>query len=80
MIIEHAPPPGLTDAAMALDCAIEALEARAAETDTASPEGALIRDSLETLQAIRAQRGCEHFDSAVTDGRLTTLIDVIVFG
>jgi hypothetical protein len=33
-----------------------------------------------TLQAIADQQGCEHFDPAVKDGKLTSLIDVVVFG
>jgi len=36
--------------------------------------------AIETLQMVAAQRGCEHFDSSVNDGKLTTLMDVIVFG
>jgi hypothetical protein len=33
-----------------------------------------------TLRMLFDQRGCEDFDGAVEDGRLTTLCDVIVFG
>lgn len=36
--------------------------------------------AIATIEMIRAQRGCEHFDSAVDDGRLTSLIDIVVFG
>jgi hypothetical protein len=32
------------------------------------------------VQAILKQKGCEGFDGAVSDGKLTTLIDVVVFG
>lgn len=32
------------------------------------------------IETLLAQRGCEHFDSAISDGYLTTLCDVIVFG
>jgi hypothetical protein len=42
-----------------------------------------IRDvwrAIDTAHAITSQRGCEGFDPAVTDGKLTTLIDVVVFG
>lgn len=66
--------------AEAIDKAIEALQMQAAETDTASPQGHLWRLALDVIEAIRDQRGCEHFDPAVRDGRLTTLIDVIMFG
>jgi hypothetical protein len=42
-----------------------------------------IRDlwrALETLHRVVQQRGCETFDSGVTDGKLTTLCDIAVFG
>jgi hypothetical protein len=42
-----------------------------------------IRDlwrAINTLQMVQAQEGCEHFDKAVTDGKLTSLVDVVVFG
>jgi hypothetical protein len=32
------------------------------------------------LQRIVAQRGCEHFGPAVTDGKLTHLIDIVIDG
>jgi len=64
----------------ALEEAREALKARAMETDTASPEGHRARIALATINALLEQRGCEHFDRAVEDGRLVTLCDVIVFG
>ena len=36
---------------------------------------------LGTVQAIMMQRGCEDFDPAVrSDGKLTHLMDVIIFG
>jgi len=35
---------------------------------------------VATLEAILAQRGCEHFDPAVSDGRLTRLMDIVIFG
>jgi hypothetical protein len=60
----------------ALEIAREALEQRATETD---PKGHLMRLALDTLDALLAQRGCEHFDSA-GDGSLTDLCDIIVFG
>lgn len=37
-------------------------------------------NAIATLQGIVDQRGCEHFDPAVRDGKLTTLIDVIMVG
>jgi hypothetical protein len=36
--------------------------------------------AIKVLHAVHEQKGCEHFDPAVTDGKLTTLMDVIVFG
>jgi hypothetical protein len=35
---------------------------------------------LATLAALLAQQGCEHFDPAVTDGWLTHLCDIAIFG
>lgn len=32
------------------------------------------------VQDIIKQRGCEHFDPAVSNGKLTSLIDIIVLG
>ena len=64
----------------ALETAIEVLRARAAETDTASPEGHAVRCAIETIDMLLAQRGCEHFDSGLENGNLTTLCDLIVFG
>jgi hypothetical protein len=34
----------------------------------------------DAISAMLDQRGCEGFDPAVTDGRLTTLMDVIIHG
>ena len=68
------------DTATALNIARDLLFQRAAETDTASPEGTRLRNALTVVEAILAQRGCEHHDPAVQDGRLTTLVDVIVWG
>ena len=39
-----------------------------------------LRLAIDTLQMIAKQRGCEHFDPAVSDGKLTTLIGSVVFG
>jgi hypothetical protein len=39
-----------------------------------------LRRALMLLQALREQQGCEHFDVSCTDGRLTTLCDIIMFG
>jgi len=64
----------------AIDIAIEILTERAAETDTASPEGFRARGALGVLEMIRDQQGCEHFDPAVRDGKLTHLMNVIIFG
>ena len=37
--------------------------------------------SLETIDAMLKQRGCEHFDSSVEEtGLMTDLMDVIMFG
>jgi hypothetical protein len=38
-----------------------------------------IAAAMDTLIAIDAQMGCEHFEPG-GDGSLTTLIDIIVFG
>lgn len=37
-------------------------------------------EAMKVLRAILDQRGCEHFDPAVDDGRLTSLMDVVIFG
>ena len=42
-----------------------------------------VPDAEEVLKALEAmvnQRGCEHFDPACTDGKLTHLIDIIING
>lgn len=39
-----------------------------------------IEIAASVLHMIRAQRGCEHMDSAVTDGYMTHLMDVIIYG
>jgi hypothetical protein len=36
--------------------------------------------ALATLAALLAQQGCEHFDAGCTDGRLTHLCDIAIFG
>jgi hypothetical protein len=59
--------------------AIEALHAQAAETDPASPEGSKTRAAIDTLEMIRDQGSVEHFDPNC-GGRLTSLIDIIIFG
>jgi hypothetical protein len=63
----------------ALETAIEALLVAASKTDTASPQGSKIRAAITTLEMIRDQKGCEHFDRGC-NGPLTDLIDIIVFG
>jgi hypothetical protein len=35
--------------------------------------------ALDVLGRVRGQKDCEHFDPACTDGKLTTLCDVVVF-
>jgi hypothetical protein len=35
---------------------------------------------IERLEAVLNQRGCEHFDPAVTDGLLTHLCDIVIDG
>jgi len=67
---------------------LKALHLRAAETDTASPEGSRVRAAITTLEMIRDQRGCEEIGirglfphmSHGRSGKLVDLIDVIVFG
>ena len=49
-------------------------------------ESLLVTDTDDSLQAAKMlmavldQRGCEHLDPAITDGRLTHLIDILVYG
>ena len=68
------------DTAEALELCADLLREQCEATDTASPEGHLYRCALATVEAVLAQRGCESFDPAVKDGKLTTLCDVAVFG
>lgn len=35
--------------------------------------------AIDVIGQILAQRGCEHFDPACDDGKLTTLIDIILY-
>lgn len=62
----------------------ETCAALAAETGWAEPSDVIeIRDlwrALAVIANIRNQRGCEVHDPAVTDGKLTTLIDIVVNG
>jgi hypothetical protein len=45
----------------------------------AKPEA--VRDIADVLQMIIDQQGCEHLDGGtITDGRLTTFMDVVIFG
>jgi hypothetical protein len=60
----------------AIEAAISCLETALAVAD----EGPELEAKLATLRMIYEQRGCEHFDPAVKDGRLTTLMDVVIFG
>jgi hypothetical protein len=65
----------------AIEEALGALHERAAQTDTASPEGSRARAAITTLEMIRDQRGLEHYGAdARPNGRLTDLVDTIVFG
>jgi len=63
---------------------VKAIITRDGTTDTFDIEEAIsLRDlwrALQTVNMIIEQQGCEHFDSAVKDGKLTTLIDVVVGG
>lgn len=61
----------------ALEEALIVLQEQAAETDTASPEGWRARCAIETITALIAQRGCEHFGEG---DKLTDLCDVVIFG
>lgn len=43
----------------------------------------LIRDTwraIEYAQSMLAQKGCEGFDPAISDGELTSLIDLVIVG
>jgi hypothetical protein len=42
--------------------------------------GMVDREAARVLLAIFEQRGCEDFDPAVRDGRLTTLMDIVIYG
>jgi hypothetical protein len=35
---------------------------------------------VDALTAMVNQRGCEHFDAGVEDGKLTTLMDIVIHG
>jgi hypothetical protein len=35
---------------------------------------------VDALEMMVEQRGCEHFDPSVIDGKLTTLMDVVIHG
>jgi hypothetical protein len=39
-----------------------------------------VNNVVERLKAILKQKGCEHFDSACADGKLTHLIDIVIDG
>jgi hypothetical protein len=61
------------DAAVAIANAIEFLKEREGSSR--------VNETILRLQEILDQRGCEHFDPYVeNDGRLTSLIDVIIDG
>jgi hypothetical protein len=63
----------------ALEEAIEALEIRASETDTASPEGHRARLAIEHLRRMLAQKGLDVFKNG-DDGTLPDFCDVVIFG
>lgn len=54
------------------------------DTDAYDIEQAiLIRDTwraIEYAQSMLAQKGCEGFDPAISDGELTSLIDLVIVG
>ncbi len=63
------------DTESALHMAIELIDrSGVAETD---PDAAA---TVARLQQILDQKGCENFDPACADGKLTTLCDVIITG
>lgn len=69
----------------ALEIARETLFEQASQHDTASPEGHRLRQALETIEAILAQRGLEggaEFtrNDCGPDGYLTNLMDTVIFG
>jgi hypothetical protein len=68
------------DTREALELCGDLLREQCAQTDTASPEGHLYRCALATVEALLEQRGCEHLDPAVRDGKLTTFCDIAMFG
>lgn len=53
--------------------------ARDALIETAKGDEAKI-EAATMLHMILLQRGCEDLDPAVRDGRLTTFMDVVIFG
>ncbi len=68
----------------ALEVAAAALTAAAAETDTASPDGHRLRLALAAVEAMMAQRGCEHLDRVVfgqeREGTLPEIMDCLIYG
>jgi hypothetical protein len=65
--------------AVAIAEAVRSLAGLAA-TDPRPEEKDRLLAIIGTLQAILMQRGCESFDPVVKDGKLTTLMDVAIFG
>lgn len=47
---------------------------------TAAHDGSRGAMAAKFIQMILDQRGCEEFDPAVTDGELTHLMDIVMFG
>ena len=62
-----------------LELALTTLDAQAAETDTASPEGHRVRCAIEHIKAMLAQRGMEVFKNG-DDGSLCDFCDVVIYG
>lgn len=61
----------------ALELALTALNY--AKNDIAKyPDIQEIEEAMETIRHLLAIQGCEHFDHDVKDGKLTTLIDVVI--
>jgi len=63
----------------ALEEALLALEQRAIDNDTASPEGHKARLAIEHINRMLEQRGLEVFENG-DDGSLPDFCDVVIFG
>ena len=56
----------------------DALNVAITKLDEASDPQA--KEAAVLLRAIVAQRGCSEFDPAIRDGKLTSLIELVIFG